>query len=135
MKNIVTFETAKRLKEVGFPPPEPGVGQFWHNPDFGLFLVGRRWYVDGTYRNIFYIESGKAFEKGENDFSECIFAPTATDILRDIKLSFHDLRPLFGNKWAIHCHYDLEGDSEEVALHENPAEAAAAAWLHLNEKK
>ena len=29
--NTVSFETAKRLKEAGFPQPDPEFGQFWYH--------------------------------------------------------------------------------------------------------
>lgn len=30
MKNVVTFEAARALKEAGFPQPEPEAGQAWY---------------------------------------------------------------------------------------------------------
>lgn len=80
MKNV-SFETAKALRDAGFPQPEPAEGQFWYNPDYGLFVVGRRSFIDGTMRNIFYFETGKTYEKSVDSFSLCVFAPQAHDIL------------------------------------------------------
>jgi len=82
MKDITTFETAVRMKEAGFPQPTPEAGQWRYNPDFGPFFVGRRSFIDGRNRNIFYPETGKVFDKAEAEFSGCVYAPTATDILR-----------------------------------------------------
>lgn len=130
MKDIVNYETAVRMKKAGFPQPSPEPGQIWYDPDFGPFFVGRRSYIDGRDRNIFYPETGKAFDKPEADFTAYAFAPTATDILRG--LIFHHLRPLMGHRWAIHNYYEL-GDSVEISTNENPAEAAAEAWLNMNE--
>lgn len=88
MNNVVTFKTAQRLKEAGFPQPAPEAGQFWYNPDFGIFVVGRRSFVDGTTRSIFYFETGNVLEVSEVAFLDCVFAPAVPDILREITHSF-----------------------------------------------
>lgn len=61
MFNYVTFETAKKLKEAGFPQPEP-------------FPVGQVWYclVYGTW-----------FPLPQMRGSNSIYAPTATELLLD----------------------------------------------------
>ena len=110
----VTFATAILLKDAGFQQPAPAPGQFWYNKYEDIICWGHT--VDSW---------GEPYEDATT------FAPTATDILRE--LNFHHLRPLFGHKWAIHNHYEL-GDSFEICTNENPAEAAAEAWLKLNEK-
>lgn len=135
MKDIVSYETAVRLKEAGFPQPTPEAGQMWYYTRF----------PDGTAKkNVLCILAHEypyqdnlealPLDGGEricNPRNTQIYAPTATDILRE--LNFHHLRPLFGHKWAIHNHYEL-GDSFEICTNENPAEAAAEAWLKINEK-
>lgn len=134
MKNTATFETALKLKEAGFPQPEPEAGQFWYNPDFGLFLVGRRSFIDGRMRNIFYFETGKSYDKEDASFADCIFAPTATDILRELKDNIPNLvcthRPK-NNGATFVCYYS----AHQFISDDNPAEAAAIAWLKINSKK
>lgn len=122
MKDTATFETAARLKEAGFPQPTPEAGQFWYNPDFGPFLVGKLWMVDGRLRNIFYPDTGKVVNKEIRLFPDCVFAPTATDILRE-------LGPLFDLSYD--CAEFWCGDKKDW----NPAEAAAEAWLKLQEEE
>lgn len=84
MKDIITFETAVRLKEAGFPQPAPEVGQVWYNNDFGPFFVGKLWMADRRLRNIFYPNTGKVVNKEIRLFPDFVFAPTATDIIRMI---------------------------------------------------
>jgi hypothetical protein len=125
MKDIVTFETAVRLKEAGFPQPAPEAGQFWYYIRF----------PDGTERkNVLcvlaheypYQDNLEALpldggERIYNSRNTQVFAPAATDILRE-------LGPLF----------DLSCDCGEFWCRDekdwNPAEAVAEAWLKLNEK-
>ena len=120
MKDIVTLETALRLRDAGFPQPTPEFGQEWYNREYGLFVVG---FIDAPYARatIIYNNRPSVFSKNIPNFSGCDFAPTATDILRE-------LGPLF----------DLSCDCGEFWCRDekdwNPAEAAAEAWLKLNPK-
>lgn len=110
--NFVSYETAVRLKEAGFPQPEPRFFQAWYNP------AG-----DSVYKIPFIIEP--AFRRLIDEYS--IFAPTADDILRnlphpeDYKASFD------GVLWHIQ-HY-----TGYSTYHENFAEAAALMFLPENE--
>lgn len=126
MNNTTTHETAQKLKEAGFPQPTPEAGQFWYNPDFGLFVVGRRWFVDGRRRNIFYFETGQALQKEEWAFDSCIFAPTATDILHNI-----------GHSATLQADLDefYVDASGEFYKDFNPAEAVAEAWFSAKESE
>lgn len=126
MQNIAIFETAVKLKEQGLPQPTPEAGQFWYNPDFGLFVVGRMSFVDGKFRSIFYFETGKVYEKEEASFSDCVFAPTACDILRE--LPEHCLFKDGSTCEGFVC-YKIGNFPHGKQCHDNPAEAAALAWL------
>ncbi len=89
MDNVVTLETAKRLKQAGFPQPEPKVGQFWYDGMFQrLSIVSNR--TGGERQPILlapisavdwshYFEAVVMLPDDKNDWP--IFAPTATDIL------------------------------------------------------
>ena len=134
MKDITTFETAVRLKEAGFPQPQPGAGQWWHNPDFGLFVVGIKWFADNREYRIFYPGTGKTVLKSEAMFLKCAFAPTATDILRELRDGSNI--GIMGKRFLCYSPDFEHGiDHPGTPINDNPAEAVAEAWLKLNEKK
>lgn len=122
---VVLFETAKRLKESGFPQPSE-------------IDPANRWLM-------FYVEPSKEGGAPElysadriddiRSFSDpcevVAFAPTATDLIPP--------------GWHLkHVDVDVMGDANadkwacaaidvDVWFHnDNPAEAAALAWLHVN---
>lgn len=114
MKDYVSFETAKRLKEAGYPQPE----RFAEHQAFYRLSATVRTAVDLEPR----IESET-------------FAPSATDILN--QLPAHSLR--FNGDVFSCTEWDFSGSKEfeyEVNKfkHPNPAEACAAAWLSVHEK-
>lgn len=101
MLDIVSFETAKKLKEAGFPQPE-------------YVALGFGYTDDGTR---FYIEECRFPMGGVNGM---YFAPTATDILRQI--------PGADLKWngsTFVCKYRGKVDDA------NPAECAAKMWFKI----
>jgi len=109
----VTFETAKRLKDAGFPQPETCFGQVWYlNHNERPVLIGS---AEGT------ITQGQ----------ERVFAPSATDILKVFSNDGYDSpllywRPING-MWV--CDFDVQTFDRE-----NPAEACGAYWLSIHEK-
>ena len=125
MKNVVTFETAVRLKEAGFLQPEPEVGQCWYN-DTGLLGIIVKYEGFRLYSYCSF-ETGKTITAPEKVFyaAHNVFAPTAIEILRE--LQYADLTFRNGKFRVIFEHV--------MNRHDNPAEAAAAAWLELHEKK
>ena len=98
MKDITTSETSIRLKEAGFPQPYPEFGQRWYNPDFGVFIVGFI-HVPYARATIFYNNRSCVFSKNLPNFSGCVFAPTATDILRELGPHF-DISYDCGEFWC-----------------------------------
>lgn len=136
MGNVISYETAKRLKEAGFNPKGLAVGQVWYNgfgaPSVIVRNLGDEFSTGETHWN------GCSLENGEtgNDFSEsriinnCFFAPTATDILKE--LPGHTIHyKSKGSTWVV---WSYEPD-DMMFQHESPAEVAALAWLALNKKK
>lgn len=120
MENYVTPETAKKMKEAGFPQPDFKFGQLWYETerqDFAIVGTGK-------------FELFKQHREGE-----LIFAPTATDILREL-----------GDDYALHtekgsfkciCTDIFRGgvtDGDFDGSHENPAEACYLAWKELKGK-
>lgn len=135
MKDIVTFETAKRLRDAGFP--QPG----YPTPD-PVDVMGRVMYdADGDKFMCFWQE-----EDGGGDIlltpfmhnkQECknplVFAPTATDIMRELWFRF-SLKFGGNGKWIVLQTKDLNDREDQITTDTNPAEAAAQAWLSVNEK-
>lgn len=122
--NHTTFETSKRLKEAGFPQPEPDFGKIYYDKESEQKIVVIAFdgeYVDCVYQNLtwvsYYIK-----------ISDLIFAPTATDILRE--MPEHDL-----TFWHPQQTYYVEDTRNGIQwTNNNPADAAALAYLKLNEK-
>lgn len=132
MNNIVSFETAKRLKEAGFPQPEPEFGQFWYNGSDLLVVVkylGAKEWIACPLSGANWTRLFSAAFQRPIVFGEPVFAPSATDILRELGPGFVLYFDSPG-RWVL-------SENNPYGLctnHENPAEASAEAWLKLNEK-
>lgn len=115
---VVSFETALRLKEAGFPQPEviEKYAPFYlvKFPEMGVgfargFAVGHAWP------------------------ERYVYAPTATDILRMIPgaaLDFWKLDDSDDGSFYIHIE-DHTNFRDRFFYHKNSAEVAAAAWLAI----
>lgn len=113
---VVTFETAKKLKEAGFPQPAFERGQIWCNSaNYSLLITN---VVPGQLMD--YHVGSVHFEDRYAD-DDWIFAPSATDILQQLP-SHLSLNYDTGEFWC--------GEEKDW----NPAEACAAAWLALHKK-
>ena len=140
MNNVVSFETAKRLEAAGFPQPAPQVGQMWYPRHLGALCLiihanetGPSWLVVGN------VESGSISRfTPEALVSALVYAPSVTDILNHLRGNYRlscsnsgwwcdrveELPDLADGFKVVECYND-----------ENPAEACAAAWLSIHEKK
>lgn len=120
MDNIVTLETAKALKEAGFPQPEPKEGQIWYGliqrQEQPLFIIFDGDFFVDRYGNC----CGKeAFENWGT------FAPTATDILERLGGAYSlicDAKYWFCRNESIKKTYSNFSSR-------NPAEVVALAFL------
>lgn len=132
--DIVTFETAKALKAAGFPQPEPKFRQSWYDKSFpNVEMV----YVKKAFKSDYFIfrdqEGGRQNYYDVDIAVDLVFAPTATDILRELKgcclfsgAGFIVDAPSQFTKAMLLTTWD------ENYYNPNPAEAAAQAWLKLN---
>ena len=110
--SIVSFQTAKALKEAGFPQPDV-FNRFQHS------------YIDGDVQVPYRATEGD--ERSEDE----IFAPNATEILKELGYEYSMKYNRLMLKWVVWVEYDNDGwDSWD---NENPAEAAALAFLAKNE--
>ena len=123
MTDIVSFETAKRLQEAGFPQPVPEFGQMWYCGNQQLYTrIRAKPYMDGKRR--FYGDNGcMIFERPEN----MVFAPTATDIILPGCVFEEDEKGLR----IFHNWQDYE-DGKVWIEKKNHAEAKAEAWIQIN---
>ena len=139
MKNVASSETAVKLKEAGFPQPDIQIGQAWYNDFKEPSVIVQRDHEFKTQWAGCHLGTGatgnmfKASEIKEN----CCFAPTATDILRELpdKVLFWRVGDVFvcGVQMESEEGYDVI-KFEAAYKHENPAEACALAWLKMNKK-
>ena len=123
--DIYSFETAKKLKAVGYPEPDFGCWQVWYNEfSIGTFL-GRKVEKNGKMHfHCYSLGSGRTDEMILFHGEGCVFAPTAADIMKEMKGVF--LSPIIGDCWGV---FKI-GTSIMVGFHpENPAEACAEAYL------
>lgn len=125
--NHVTRPTAIRLAQAGFPKPQPANGQIWYCRDgSGSFVVTG---ADGVGQRCDYQYIGSRdapfIDRFLNDGE--VFAPAATDILREIPTK--SLR-WNGSIWL--CYYEEE--LGEPFYGASPAEACALAWLAVHAK-
>jgi len=127
---ITTKETSELLIAAGMPVPDVKVGQVWYN-DLGFASV----IIRETDSN--FIAASLLDGEVGNDFSErqiksfCIPAFTATDILQelgnDFNLMFEQSNfAVNAKKWVV---TDLMSENEDEYGHDNPAEAAALAFI------
>ena len=133
MENIVSSKTAVKLKEAGFPQPEPDFSQIWYNDDGTAFLVLETFHHPLAYYAWINERGGDRLVIDNSVFIKMYFAPTATDILR--LLNGCDLQYWTPNEGVKGRFYlDLEYGIAPQFFGENPAEVCAAAWLSLNAK-
>ena len=120
MKNVVTPETAQKLKEAGFPQPqEMEVLQVW----YGLTSTGRVVIIVDVKDGCGIDQNGNYHtKKGLKTFGT--FAPTATDILSDLGNDYHT--GMLDGVFVSGLHQFGQSD---LQFNYNPAEAAASAWL------
>ena len=140
MKEVVSFETAKRLEAAGFPQSAPQVGQMWYTRHLGaLCLIIHANETEPGWLVVGSVESGRISSFTSDLLVLClVFAPSATDILNHLRGNYR----LSCSNFCWWCDRveecpDLADEFRIVACYndENPAEACAAAWLSIHEKK
>lgn len=137
MKDIVTFETAVRLKEAGFEQPTPEAGQFWYYIRFpggtaekNVLCVLSHEYPYQDNLEALPLDGG---ERVYNSRNTQVFAPTATDILRELpdKTALYRVNKDMFLCWVRKDRALMMGDGPCMV---NAAEAAAEAWIEWKEQ-
>ena len=137
MKNIVTFETAARIKAAGFPQPSPEPGQVWYN------TFGAPYLIIGviTPEILFAADMDKetVLSIGREGYT---FAPGPADILRELGGQYY--LSIENGGAAVMCEVsdDWSKDIKQavftvrtVVFNTDPAEACALAWLEMKAQK
>ena len=127
----VTFETAKRLADAGFPQPLPQRGQVWFlEGGMPLVVTSKSDAIDMHLCD--YVVGGSMYIYRYLNDGE-VFAQTATDILQH--LPGWNLSKIEDGWRAWFGIFPKKGYSPGVFTNENPAEAAAEAWFFDNKHK
>jgi hypothetical protein len=129
MSSILSYETAKRLKDAGFPQPKFDIGQIWYCT--GKATINTHFNTEGMLICSF-LETGQRVIVAEIFYGgHFCFSPTATDILRELGFEFQGYFTAIVNEFVC-----LQDGAPGVKSwqHENPAEACAMAWLFIHEK-
>ena len=125
---MVTRQTAIRLKNAGFPQPAPAMGQIWYDA-FGVarFVRGR-----GVAFTLFNCNTGvvNLLLEGSTFWEEAVFAPTVADILPLLPTTYRI--GAGGGDFVVWEMVDEDTDYASV-FNNNADEAAALAWLDINE--
>jgi hypothetical protein len=128
MKQIASFETAKKLEAAGFERPKIEVGQYWYTSDgrayFICAIVGGeifvKWICPAAYLDFIF--------KNNTDW---IYAPNATDLLKVLGSDFvvwFDKSPKLQMWYCAKCG-NCAQDAGTPFGDENAAEAVAEAFL------
>ena len=139
--DIVSFETAKKLKAAGFPEPEFACWQVWYNAlGIGTFL-GRKVLIGGEMHfSCYSLGSGRVMDMIVGHGDGTTFAPTVEDILAQPIAEGYGVSRQYdttksGLSWVC-CPTEWDAPEMVSAYHEtSAAEAAALAWIKLKQKK
>ena len=137
----VTPETAIALKDAGFPQPkQPKFGDFFYMDNETLMFqreIPRKGFLSWEFLNCEPEEDGfYSAELAEHNSHTFTFAPTATDIMKKLGRGYvlwHEDKPNVG--WFCRLTGTFSIEAGWPFYHQNPAEAAAQAWLHKNKKR
>lgn len=138
LNNMVTHQTAVRLKAANFPQPAFAPLQWWYSPAEELLLAcsfDKKPAAQSPYRFI---------DPSNPDYPDCwanlksfCYAPTAAEILQSLGqkyvLWFDDSPKVL--RWFCAETGDLPSEAGRPFGDSNPAEACAEAWIEINEQK
>lgn len=128
--NHVKFETATRLKEAGFPQPEPEARQSWYYPVLSMGALLLVWVGARKSES----EGISLFNESECDYYSLdqitqfgVFAPDLEDITAILPSGFTL------EMWDGRHSCKIDTDQNLIRTQAgNFAEAAALAWIALN---
>lgn len=121
MKDIVSYETAKQLKEAGFVQPKPEAGQFWYQEFSEAVHICANMRMKGNIK-CFDMTAITWFDPHPLD--GLIYAPTVTELLEEVGGSVGVLAD------GDFFHKALRGYTQNKSL----SELLAARWLEITGK-
>lgn len=134
MSNIISFETAVKLKEAGFPQPVPQVGQVWYGLIRGYSEINM--IVSVKDKDIFIdIHGNHHLQEAFDKFGT--YAPTVGDLLKELpdwELSYApailcSIVPSI-NPFVI-SNYDYDDMEKRSFSGDSAVDACAIAYLKL----
>ena len=128
---MINFETAKKLKENGFPQAECKTGQIWYNEKGYTSFIGRRLVSELDGHVHFYTMS---LFSGRVDLMRpstdgAFFAPTASDILPLINLPDFLVSMGSDGKFNAKSYDPYDGEVEFEFESDDLDMCLAEAWL------
>ena len=137
MNTTVDFETAKELREAGFPQPEPKDGQFYFNSRGIKSIIISGW-VSGKFDSICLLDGEVQSDISVGDImsGSIFFAPTALEIIEQMpgeaqyligKTSGTTLSILPTGEWV--CRWPITAFQNDFRQDTCPHRAAAKAFI------
>ena len=145
MTSTVSHETARLLAAAGFPQPAPAPGQWWGDDGKIIFVI-KTWVSGGReyFAVLTKVENTDIpvidFYFDASDFTWLVYLPTVGDILNDLGGKYFLCAEDYGFDILIEIDARInEGEKfvtysikTEFSTNDNPAEAAALAWISSN---
>jgi hypothetical protein len=123
MNDRCTPATARRLQAQGFPKPVPEPGQVWYTANDTPFIIVSIGAIIVGHMDIGWPDGEVPFGTPPlSSLESCAYAPTATDILRELGYEYRLSNSVFRGGWICEKEYP------DIFANENPAEACAMAW-------
>ncbi len=129
METTVDFQTAKELRDAGFPQPEPKVGQFWQSPSWDRRAILCRRIETGEIpmlAPLSCIEWSHNFNATGPFGSVSVFLPTALEIIEQMPNGTHIKKNPDG-LWYVW--FELPGFQRDFRHDTCPHKAAAMAYI------
>ena len=137
MTTVVSFETAKALRDAGFSIPEPNHGQFWYIEYTGELEVITFVGDNGVHRMYIPFLKGMNSCAKEPFLNGSVFAPTATDIMSELTPICFLMKdsPVNGRiLWQGQVEAKRGILEYRTEKYDNPHDAAAELWAYVNNK-
>ena len=142
---MLSFETAVRLKDAGFPQPAPQFGQLWYDEDQDVIAVvgaGDPWDDDahGVFQLVWSVAKSSAdgvFETNNVEMAKWAYCPTDSDLLKALGQKYvlwFDESPKV-SQWFCAETGNLPSEAGRPFGGKSPAEACAEAWLAMKARQ